>query len=208
MIAPTNKKNFYKRYLEGEFGNRPQTWSNYKELLDSNYVGYVTARDLIPGGLCFYKVSTKTIRKTIQENLEVKEIFGQKGDHTNYVFDNPLPFDPKKYRYNESMPDEYIRLQGNVWRDYRGLCLEYSCEKNIEHRPAVRHPYVQQAQLLMAESLLKSSLSPSSYEEIVYIIDNYKASESCSAIVEFSTYSINVGILPYRNTVIWEVRNY
>ncbi len=51
--------------------------------------------------------------------------------------------------------------------------------------------------------LLKPRMTESSYSDIEALFDLYPESG-----IEFSTYSIGVGNIPGRNTVIWEVRNY
>ena len=40
------------------------------------------------------------------------------------------------------------------------------------------------------------------YEWLMQLLDTY------DSVVEFSAYDRAVGILPIRNTIIWEVRNY
>ena len=59
------------------------------------------------------------------------------------------------------------------------------------------------ARELKALNLLKGNLCPSSYEGMQTILDMFPDS-----IIEFSSYEINIGNIPNRNTVIWEVRNY
>lgn len=115
--APTRKLEFYRRFRAGEFGNRPRLWATLDELVADAYGGTVTARDMSPGGPCFYGVRPDDVRA------------GKAG------------FDPRGYRFNESMPDEHLLIQGNAWRDAGGLCLEYSEAPGIGHRDAMRPPH-------------------------------------------------------------------
>lgn len=181
MLTPRNKVDFYNRYLKSEFGNRPRTWSTWPQLRDSDYLGNVTIRDLIPGGPCHYGISSVDLREgNLPNNLDINKV-----------------------RFNESMPDDRLVIQGNVTIDEHGLLLEYSRLPNIGHRDAVRQPNLQQARGLLATSLLNTLLFPTSHDDLKELLEEYR-----DAIIEFSSYSIPVGLLPHRNTVFWEVRNY
>jgi hypothetical protein len=179
--APRNKVDFYDRYFKGEFGNRPQSWPDWDSLRTSSYTGNVTVRNLDTAGACFYGVPVADLRRGVW----------------------PAGCCPAQCRFNESMPDDDLLIQGNVFIAVGGLALEYSTAAGIPHRKAVSQPYMRFAQGLLAVSLLRSHCSPSSYDDIMDLLDLYP-----EAVIEFSTYQYNVGCLPHRNTVIWEVRNY
>lgn len=104
------------------------------------------------------------------------------------------------YAFNESMPDEILTLQGEVMRDTSGLYLAYSTEPNLVMRVAMQSQ--KNASRSAADAILRHYLTPTSYEDIYELLDAY------DGVVEFSTYGQAVGNLPFRNTVIWEVRNY
>lgn len=198
--APRTKKDFYARYIMGGFGNKPRTWADWKELAESDYNGLVTARDMKPGGPCHYRVPARDIRAAYKHWQRWK-------DAENHLY-VPLPqqraaFSPAAFRYNESMPDEHLVLQGNVWMGERGLRLEYSCEKNIGHRDAVNQPYLKEAEGLLTYSLLRVHLYPSSFEDLMELLDEYEG-----ATIEFSAYSRSVGVIPHRNVIFWECRAY
>jgi hypothetical protein len=179
--APKSKTEFYERYLKGDFGNRPRSWATWADLLADGYNGRVTLRDMAPGGPCYYGIEVEDLKKGILPS----------GCAT--LSDK---------RFNEGMPDEFLTIQGNVWYDL-GLKLEYSCVPGIGHRDAVRQPNMRQAEGLMASSLLKTYLDPNSHDDLRELLDLYP-----EAVIEFSTYSKPVGVLPNRSTVFWEVRNY
>lgn len=106
----------------------------------------------------------------------------------------------KDYAFNESMPDELLTIQGEVMRDTSGLYLAYSTEPNLVMRVAMQTQKA--AYRSAAEAILRHYLTPTSYADIQELLDAY------DGVVEFSTYGQAVGNLPFRNTVIWEVRNY
>lgn len=56
---------------------------------------------------------------------------------------------------------------------------------------------------LKAKLILQENLSPKSYDDIQELLEIYK-----DHIIEFENYKINLGNIPHRNTLIWEVRKY
>lgn len=181
LETPATKDDFYARYVEGEFGNRPRTWPDWDFLKASGYHGRVTIRDMVAGGMCHYGVNVL--------------------DLLNNVYPTGCTSLTGK-RFNEAMPDEYLTIQGNVWLG-PNLLLDYSCEPNIGHRQAIRQPYLRQTEGTKALTLLKHFMDWSSYDDLEDMINLYP-----NATIEFSTYSKCVGILPHRNTVFWECRAY
>ncbi len=172
MQAPKNKAEFFDRYARGEFGNRPRSWATLTELLESPYTGTVSARSAQASGGCFYRLS-KSEAQALGPG----------------------------YRYNESMPDERLVLQGEICQAERGLELSYSEEPNLRMREALgRATHVSGVNVLM---VLRRHLWPSSYDDVRELITTYP-----DGAVEFSTYSCEVGDRCLRNTVFWEVRNY
>jgi hypothetical protein len=105
--------------------------------------------------------------------------------------------------FNESMPDSQLLLQGNVWRDAYGLQLEGSTTINLTHRQATTQPHMRSWSGIQALGLLKASLWPCSYSDLEELWELHP-----DAIIEFGAYDCAVGVLPHRNTIIWECRLY
>lgn len=61
----------------------------------------------------------------------------------------------------------------------------------------------QWAEGLKARVILKHYMDPHSWGDLQDLMDLYP-----DAAIEFGVYNQPVGILPHRNTIIWEVRNY
>lgn len=173
MPAPTNKADFYRRYDAGEFGNRPRTWPGIRALI----------ADSSYNGLVVARSRHRggpCVAGITKEQARLLE-----GD----------------FRFNERMEDSEMVLQGELLRGERGLQLWYSMEAGVIHREAMREPdYIE---LTAAQILLKSVTTPSSYDDLMELLDCYP-----EAVIEFGTYAGTVGHLPHRNHVIWEVRNY
>lgn len=172
MLAPVTKSEFYRRYASGEFGNRPRSWSDAASLLASGFSGCVTVRSTTPGGKCRYGVPVKEA---------VKETSG--------------------FRFNESMPDDLLLLQGEVFVTEDGrTTLTYSTERGLSMRSAMQLP--RSASGSAALAILRQYLWPSSFDDVVDLM------RDSGGVVEFGAYEKAIGDLPHRNTVIWEVRNY
>jgi hypothetical protein len=50
---------------------------------------------------------------------------------------------------------------------------------------------------------LKQHLSPASYGDLQELLERFPDS-----VIEFATYSCEVGCIAWRNTVFWDIRNY
>lgn len=177
MQAPTRKEDFYIRYQQGEFGNRPRNWSTWSELRDSHYNGLITIRKR--------EVSGKSIRGVCVNDLRGGKI--------------PDGVNLGSCVFNEAMPDDKIVIQGAIYRDEIGLELLYSQKKNIGQQQAVGQ-FGERARGLKCLALL-SLMDPSSRADLDDLLDLYP-----NAAIEFGTYAVNVGICAHRDTIIWEVR--
>lgn len=181
--APRDKVEHHKRYMAMEFGNRPMAWPSVASLLGSGYDGKVSIRNMVPRGgfVSHYPVS------------KIRD-----GEW-------PAPFPVSKARFNQSMPDERLILQGNVKPsfDAGGLWLEYSTTPNQTHRQFTENlTQGFQTSGIRALAILRSNLWPGDFDWMMHLIETYPHAEA----IEFSAYSMAVGTLPNSNCVIWEVR--
>ena len=108
---------------------------------------------------------------------------------------------PCQPTFSEALPDHLLLLQGEVARLETGMHLTYSTERGLTMREAMRRPLV--ATGITAKVILEACLWPASFEELTCLLDDYP-----DAVVEFGAHECAVGVLPHRNTIIWEVRNY
>ena len=165
------------------FGNKLRTWDDYDALLRSGYNGKVSMRVKLSsgGGCAAYEIPVKKVPWVMKEWVK------QGIPRTAITF-------------NESAPDDKLLLQGCVRRSIKYYDLDYSTEKK-PMREAMKNALV--ARGAEARVLLEENLDPNSYNDLLLLMDLFP-----EHVIEFSTYSINVGCLPHRNTVIWEVRDY
>lgn len=175
MSAPTTKKDFYRRWLAMEFGNRVRMWSNQADLLVSYFAGTVTARAKEAAGRCYYRVPVK-------EAATSPAYAGM--------------------TFNESAPDDYLTIQGELMHDtLQGYAL-FSSTEQLPMRKALASSGVQYYGL-QALGRIKYFCNAKSYAMMMELLDLYP-----EAVVEFGCYSRCLGEIPGHNTVIWEVRNY
>lgn len=178
MDSVLNKTIFYRRWMTGEFGNRPQSWSSLEDLMNSKYSGNVVIRHINPAsGLTKYGI----------EKSKVQE----------YISNSKRPV--AEFRFNEPLDDSKLMIQGEIMRDFKGINLTYSREK-IPMRKAMENPL--HVFGLSATIILKTFLDQGSYEWIEYLLDNYQ-----DHVIEFTTMSYRLGT-ENLNTIIWEVRKY
>lgn len=174
MTLAPNKAAAYRLYLAGALGNKLRTWAGVDELRASRYSGEVSARTKNgAAGRTQYRVTVV------------------KGDPGNAVWPDVT--------YNESAPDGFLVLQGEVARLPGGLYLRYSTQPGLKMRMAM--VAAKDAWRLRAKALLETRLWPASFDDLMELLDRF-------AVVEFSAYSRAVGDRAHRNTIFWEARDY
>lgn len=174
----------YDLYLQGLLGNKPRTWNSYEEIIASGYTGEITMR------------SKKGIgRSKVKYHIPVQNLSFEMKDWTKQGIQL------SEITFNESMPEEKMIIQGEV-TNFRGpLYLLYSSLPESMNIALDKDPHV--AEGLNALLLLKQSMDASSFADLEVLLEMYPFST-----IEFSSFSANVGVVPNRNTVFWEVRDY
>ena len=156
-----------------KFGNQIPSWYTKEELIKSGYKKDVAIRSINPGGLLEYPVK---IHDALLTNR-------------------------KDAYFTGSFPDELRTVQGELQQTSFGLYLFYSTLKKNMRDSLKEDP--NHAIGLMALSLIKTHMSPSSYDDVQQLLDIYPCH-----VIEFTCCSKDVGDCKGRNTVIWEVREY
>jgi hypothetical protein len=180
-----NKRDFVRRYQQGEFGNCAPTWNVLNDFLASGYRGLVHLRNRVAGGYTLYDVPADDVW---HKSLEIT----QQGLVA-----------PQNLYYSGMAPTDKTLIQGEVMeREGCGLYLYYS--KVAKPMRAALIEKSQEASGIIAVSLLRYYLCQNSYEWLQTLLERYPFH-----VIEFSTYSEQWGTLaPRFNTVFWEVRNY
>lgn len=177
----TSKTDSYYHYSRGAFGNKLRTWATYEELINSDYKGVLCIRYNEPGSrFCRYDVPISEVGDRVKELIREGAVF-------------------EKMVYSEMAPDSHLTIQGEFMRSIQYIDMLYSNEQ-VPMRRTKEWKWITGVSAL---ELIRSNFSPSSYEDLQALMDVYPDS-----IYEFSAYSCDVGSIPGRNVVIWEVRNY
>lgn len=183
MARINTKQEFYGLYKLGILGNRALAWNSYNELLKSKWRGGVCIRgENIPRKEVRFDIPFEKVPEEIEKMEKV-------GINRNIL------------RFNQSMPNDDLVIQGEVIDYIGGWHLTYTTVK----KPMLQgmKQETRFAKGLTAKIILKTCMDPSSFEDLNAIMEIYSDS-----VTEFSTYSINVGDIKGRNTVFWEVRDY
>ena len=153
-------------------------WETIRDIETSGYNGFVNVRDSRP--------STKIMKYGILMK-----------DLHNVVLKMDVP--ENILYFNETAPDEYILIQGELMQSDEHLDLTYSFEK-ASNRKALMNPSF--ARGLTAKMLIERYMDRDSLDDINEILESYP-----DHIIEFSTFSIKLGSLN-KNTIIWEIRKF
>lgn len=184
MIIDSKKKNHY-LLKNGFLGNTLRTWSSIEELKDSGYSGTVSMRyNGIGGGArCAYNIPVNCIDKEC--NMWTS-----------------CGYDIKLISFNESAPDDKMLIQGEFYNTGFAPYYLYYSTLPMKMRNALKEGGRTSCGL-HTKVMLQHLMTPSSLEDF-YLLDELYPEH----VIEFGTYSINLGCISGRNTIIWEVRKY
>ena len=174
-----SKVSFVKRFAAGEFGNRGPMWQTLPQFLASGYRGLVHLRNRTPGGPTWYDIPSHRVAAKYRQ----------------------VRASPKSYYLAAMAPTSKTVLQGEVQRTTTGLYLYYTTVAK-PMREALAHRATTEKGII-ANCTLKRFLCPNSFSWLMTLLERYP-----EHVVEFSTFSVNWGTVPFHNTVFWEVRNY
>lgn len=183
-----NKKEFYEKWENLELGNKITTWKKGWDLLSVKYSSSINPNCTFSirhmknaSGLAALGLSYDACLETLEKYYK-------------------MGIKPEELKINYCPDDTKLVLQGEIYRNEQGLILTYSTTPCLAMREAMRHPLV--ATNLKAKAILEKWLNPKSLTMIEDIMGEY------DGVIEFGTYSYNLGIFKGHNTLIWEVRNY
>lgn len=184
MIAnyiPT-KERMYELLLGGRLGNFVRAWDSLDAVMGSDYRGLVSMR------------SRERSNPVRVYHVPIDELPGRVAALSEAATRNGLVF-------SEAPPDEKRTIQGELMRDERGYYLHYSYSP--EPMRTALEKDGRHARGLSAKMLLETYLEPSDFDTLQELLDSYPG-----AVIEFSAFTVPVGVIPHRKMVIWEVRNY
>jgi len=181
------KRQFVNDYIDGVFGNRVPTWPDiYTWLRGSPLSGkgpviLAHIRNRITNGPTWYDIPAVDVYKKYLEVTKAGLIA------------------PEDCYFSLMAPTEKTLFQGEVIHRQGKLELYYSTI--VKPMRAALQEGGHNVSGLTALRLLKGYLNVNSYEWLWHLLDTYD-----DHVIEFSTYSIECGMLKGFNTIYWEVR--
>lgn len=178
----TSKAEFYRLWHSGVLGNRPHVWRDVESAARSGHTRF-GIREIGKSGGGFFRIvhSVEALRNTC----------------------NWLRSGGTQYSIDGGVQNETVLLQGEICRTTRGLEGMMAVRSGTDIRAAFREGKFKPVQNLTALTLIREFMDPSSQDDVWDLLELYP-----DATIEFACFPSNVGVLPHRNTIIWEVRNY
>lgn len=184
-----NKRENFRLWQSGAFGNKLRAWRTPDEWLDSDFRGQVVLRSLMDGGgPCEYNLTREQAHRSILRWEEAG-----------------VP--RERIMVNEAAPDQCVLLQGEYLNDIHlgdapNWGYFYYSRVRAQMRDALKAaPEVSCG--LRSDMLLRLAMTPSSYEDWLVLLERYHGH-----VFEVSIYDRCLGDVPGRNALVWEVRRY
>jgi hypothetical protein len=109
----------------------------------------------------------------------------------------------RSFIMDDGCPDWCRTLQGEVCRTVGGLYGYLDTSSNLPMRPAMAGGFMRHCSGATTLALIQRFMDPQSQDDLWALLDLYP-----DAVVEFSCFGVDVGVLPNRNTLMWETRCY
>lgn len=183
-IVP-NKNDYYRRFLAGEFGNRPICWTSLDACLHDD-------RSRPAVGIRYKERADRRFTSTdvpIEKLAETVQRFTAAGA------------DPQKLVYSAQLPDGSQTFQGELVRTHQSWQLHYTLVPKPMYIALIEDS--RHASGAAAIAILKHYMPPKDFDWLMFLTDAYPDS-----VIEFSVFSQFVGCEPGFKTIFWEVRNY
>jgi len=186
-----NKAEFFRLWEAGVLGNRTRLWHDPVEAWKWGLIEAAKSDKDVEigfrevnksgGGGKWQKVPWREVRTTAAQ---------WKKEGRTFIMD-------------DGAPDDKRTLQGEVCRTIRGLEGYLDVSGDLAMRPAMAAGRMRHCSAAMVLALLDHFMDPSSRDDLDGLLELYP-----DATIEFSCFSVDVGIFPNRNTIFWETRNY
>lgn len=182
----TSKAQFFEMWKKGLLGNRTRLWDNPDD--------------------AFFDCIIHRIKE-----VGFREIRTGAGSGAWCIVPKHLIWDTaaewtqlgRKFVIDDACPNHLTTLVGEVCRSYRGLEGMLAANSGCGMRDAQKKGLLLPRTGATILVLLDKFMDPSSRDDLNDLLDLYP-----DATVEFSCFSVNVGVIPNRNTIMWETRNY
>jgi hypothetical protein len=202
-VEVRSKRQFFEMWEAGLLGNRTRLWRDPGEAFDwgeqeSRRRAGFTVR---PDGNGMNRVPVEIGFR------QIGAVGGGKWEKVAWqlVFETAKKWqsEGRNFIMDDGAPDDKRVFQGEVCRTHRGLEGFLDVTGKLPMRPAMAAGHMRHCSPTEVRALLERFMDPSSQDDLEAILELFP-----DAAVEFSCFSVNVGVFPHRNTLFWEVRNY
>ena len=183
----TSKRQFFELWEAGCLGNRTRLWRDPQRAFDDatrlgiKTVGFREIRSGRAGAGSWEKTDLCNFWEVVQRWIQAGR---------NFIMD-------------DGAPDQFRTIQGEICRTYRGLEGFISIGTKLPMRQDMAAGNMVAYTGLTVLQLLTRYMDPSSRDDVDAIFELYP-----DAAIEFTCFSVNAGVVPGRNTIFWEVRDY
>ena len=175
----SSKREFFEKWRAGLLGNRTQLWWDPHEAWRSGVREY-GFREHRAGGGTWERVYREDFWNTVDRWKEAGRIFTM----------------------DDVCPDEHQTIQGELCRTFRGL-EGFIGASQIPMRKAMAAGILRPRSSVEVLVLLERYMDPASRDDVDAFLDLFP-----DATIEFTCFTVDVGNIPGRNTLFWEVRDY
>lgn len=193
-----NKRKFFELWEAGVLGNRTRLWRDPEAAW--SWGEWQSARRGLPHNLLIPEIGFREIRKPGSAGAGKWEKVPW-----SCVFETADRWkaEGREFVMDDGVPNEKQTLMGEIVRTERGMEGFITLATPLPMRPAMAAGLMKHRSYLETRLLLETYMDPSSRDDLDQILELYP-----DHAVEFSCFSVNVGILPHRNTMFWETRLY
>jgi hypothetical protein len=177
------KSEYFRLAAEGKCGNTMPSWPTPRAARASGYHGTVMVR---------YRSPDSPFMRADVEMDDVPAAYAE------FVARGA---DPRKLYITHMTAQVGRRLNGELWRGPGGLYLHHSTAQT--HLRAALEQSGRHAENSAALSILRWACCPNSLDDLMTLLDLYQ-----DAVIEFTAYDAEIGDVPHRDCIVWEVRNY
>jgi hypothetical protein len=197
-----NKRKFFELWEAGVLGNRTRLWRDPREAYR-----FGLERDLARARLAEHWGTFKGTEIGFRELRKPGTAGAGKWEKVPWlhVLETAERWkeDGLDFIMDDACPNELTTLCGEVIQTERGLEGTLAVRPRMGMRSAINNGLLLPRTPLTTRVLLEHFMDASSREDLRELLDQYPDSA-----IEFSCFSVNVGVFPHRNTLFWEVRNY
>ena len=191
MIAKPvlTKRDFVRRYKQGEFGNHTRTWNNLDEMEDDGTIAGLRNDQLFH------------IRNRVAGDVTW---FNVQGDELEMMWEKACLERHRSNLYvSEMASTAHTVLQGELMNHYQGGGFDLFASTVKEPMRGSLRKGGTRYQRSQVMPILQTYLPQRDLQWLMYLVETYP-----DHVIEFSTYSKTFGTVPGFRTAYWEVRRY